>query len=296
MPKQPTKAPRTNKRVSRKKAGPLSNEDKRLIKEWLVTKDENEIARSLRRPLHQIQKYKKLILSEAPQITVRASEAEELRRELRSHSSWDSIQLEFTDNELLIYENCYVEYRKQFKEMTPTELKQLEQLITLEVFMKRKNIDRIGYQQEVERMVKLQKKMMDGGTPTGDEAVELRELEVLIQSARAASISQTKEHTDLLKTHQGILKDLKGTREQRVKNLEQQGKFIAILKDLEINERRKSIGEVIGLTDLAVEKEKERLAKPIQFADNMIDQPILNHETYVDDDESEEEEEDDGSN
>lgn len=287
MPKKPTKAPRTNKRISQKKPGPLSNQDKHLIQEWLITKDENEIARSLRRPLHQVQKYKKLILSEAPQITVRASEAEELRRELRSHSSWDAIQQQFTDDELLFYENSYVEYRKQFKEMTSTELKQLEQLITLEIFMKRKNIDRINFQEEADRTAKLLKKIYNKEDLSPEDQANANQLEILIQSARAASIGQTKEHTDLLKTHQGILKDLKATRTQRISNLDQQGKFIEILKNLEIVERKKGISEIVGLMDFAVAKEKDRLSQPIKYADGFIDQPILTHENLIDDEDHE---------
>jgi hypothetical protein len=69
------------------------------------------------------------------------------------------------------------------------------------------------------------------------------------------------------------------SRDQRIKNLEDRGKFIGLLKELELNERRQNIGEIVGLMDLAVEKEKWRLGAPHKFGDGLIDQPYLTPES-----------------
>lgn len=281
-----TKAPRKNKKSTNFHRGPLSKLEKRQIEELLLTTEDHEIARAIRRPLVQVQNYKKLYLSNAPIANVRRSEAEDLRRELHCHSSWQSIQKQFSGEELLFFENDYVEYRTQFKDMTPTELKQLQQLITLDVFMQRHNIDRIQNQEEVDRLSKLLKKEYAKPENLVDQQMILT-METQIQASRAASVSRTREYKDLLEKHQGILKDLKGTREQRIKNLDQEGKFINILKELEIAERRKGVSEISGLMDLAVERERARLAAPFQYADNIVDQPILNYETLQPEEENE---------
>lgn len=278
-----TKAPRKNKKTSKMRRGMLSKEEKLLIQELILTKDDHEIARSLRRPVSQITNYKKLYVSNAPEITVRRTEAEEMRRELHCHSSWEAIQQQFSPEELLFYENSYVEYRKQFKDMTSTELKQLEHLITIEIFMQRHNIDRIDSQQEVERMNKLLKREYAKGEElTPAEMQNIQALEIQIQASRAAAVSRTKEFKDLLEKHQALLKDLKGTRDQRIKHLEDRGKFITILQELEIADRRKGVSEITGLMDLAVAEETKRLTKPFQYSDGMIDHPIINHEVLED--------------
>ena len=262
------------------KKGPLSNEEKKNIADWLSFKADEEIARDLNRVLSQVVNYKKEYLAGAPSLTVRYSEAEEYRRELHAQSNWLQTQREFTEEELLFYENSYVEYRHQFKDMTATELKQLYQLITLEVFMHRHNSDRMKSQREVERLEKLIAKEYSVEPPQRNiDKIHLMEEQLI--ACRGASGGKTKEYKDLLEKHVELMKVLKGTRDQRIKNIEDRGKFISILKELELEERRRSIGEITGLMDLAVTVERERLSKPHQYADKMIDQPILNANTYI---------------
>lgn len=260
------------------KKGPLSNLEKKNIADWLATKADAEIARDLNRALSQVVNYKNEYLSGAPSITVKYTESEEYRRELHAQSNWLQTQREFTEEELVFYENSYVEYRHQFKDMTASELKQLYQLITLEVFMHRHNSDRMKSQKEVERLEKVIAK--EYAIDINLRNVEkISHLEEQLIACRGASGGKTKEYKDLLDKHNDLMKTLKGTRDQRIKNIEDRGKFISILKELEVDERRRSIGEITGLMDLAVGIEKERLSKPHQYADKMIDQPILNHLT-----------------
>ncbi len=74
------------------------------------------------------------------------------------------------------------------------------------------------------------------------------------------------------------MKDLKGTRDQRIKSIEDRGKFMSVLKELELSETRDKIGELTGLVDLAVINEKLRLSQPYTYADGIIDRPLLTPE------------------
>jgi hypothetical protein len=271
------------KRIIRRR-GPLSNKEKNSIKEWIDQKDDKEIARLLNRTPAQIFKFKREYLAGAPQITVNRTEAEEYLRELHAHSSWTSLQKQFTTEELIFFENDFIEYRKQFKDMTATETKQLHQMITLDIFMQRHNIDRIQNQEEIGRMEKILKKKYNEDTSfqSPQDIQYIQHLEIQIQGARVANVNRTKEYKDLLEKHQAIMKDLKGTRMQRIKDIQDSGKFMGILKELELEESRSNLGEITGLMDLAIEKEKARLAAPHIYMDNIVDQPVLNCETVMD--------------
>lgn len=262
--------------------GPLSDVDKRNIEDWVEFKTAEESARDLHRSLKQVKRYRDQYLANAPAVVVKRSESDDFIRELHACSNWQDIKEQFTDGELIFYENTYVGYRHQFKDMTSTELTQLYQMITLEVFMNRHNRDRRKIQEEIELFEKLVRKERE--LPEKERAVDkLMHMEDALLACRSATGAKTKEFKDLLDKHSDIMKTLKGTRDQRIKNIEDRGKFIGILKELEITERRKAIGEITGLMDLAVAQEKERLAAPHQYMDKSIDQPILNSETCLPD-------------
>jgi hypothetical protein len=271
------------KKVVVNKSGPLSNKEKKFIEDWQDEKDVKDIALLLKRTVQQVSLYKQEFLSGAPKVTVERTEAEAFKRELHGHSSWKALIKQFTNEELMFFEDDYVEYRKQFKDMTATETKQLHQMITLDVFMQRHNIDRINMQYEVERIEKLLNKeyKRDQTLMSAEEIQYLMHLETQLNGCKAASVSRTKEYKDLLDKHQALLKDLKGTRDQRIKSIEDRGKFISILKQMELEDSRNKMGEVIGLMDLAVEKEKQRLSLSHQYVNGEIDQPILSPESVM---------------
>ncbi len=256
------------------KKGPLSEEDKRNIQDWISFKTPEETARDLNRSPKQVAKYRDEYIANAPEVVVKKSEKDEFLRELHAGSNWLSLKEQFTDGELIFFENTYAGYRSQFKEMSPTEVTQLHQLITLELFMNRHNRDRRKIQEEIEIFEKLLRKERE--LSSAEIHIEkLQRMEDSLLACRSATGAKTKEYKDLLEKHEAILKNLKGTREQRMKNMQEAGKFISVLKELEVQSRRQTIGEVMGLVDLAVTKERERLAAPHQFMDGMIDQPLL---------------------
>jgi hypothetical protein len=267
--------------VNHCRKGPLSNQDKANIEEFMLTMDDIDIAQRLNRPLKQIERYRKEAQSKAPRLIAKRSETEELRRELHALSVWSNIKQQFTDKELVFYENSYIEYRRQFKDLLPTELKQLMQLITLDIMSSRHNIERKHNIEEIDRIEKLLESYhkTTPSTLTDKEKLFIIHNEEMLMACKAASASKTKEYKDLLDKHTDILKTLKSTRDQRIKSLEDRGKFIDILEQLEIQSRRQNISEIVGLMDLAVAKEELRLSQAHQYFDGTIDQPLYNFES-----------------
>jgi len=82
-----------------------------------------------------------------------------------------------------------------------------------------------------------------------------------------------------------MLKDLKATREQRIKRLEDSKQtFIGWVRNLMSNpEARRQMGNDMEKMRLAMEVEKERLSEYHQYEDGKIDQPFLTPDTVKDD-------------
>lgn len=260
------------------KRGPLSADEKAKIEVLQETKTDEEISSLLKRPLKQVRDYKHEYLANAPAAIVKRNEAEEYRRELHSQADWILFQTQFTPQELTFFEGDYINYRGQLKDMTPAERKQLYHLITLDIFMQRHNADRMKAQKDIDRLETLLKRQYDQPQESQNQELIIN-LESQIQACRSSSNSKTKEYKDLLDKYQSILRDLKTTRDQRIKNLEDRGKFVIFLKQLEEEDRRRVIGEVSGLMDLAVEKEKDRLSSYHKYMDGMVDIPLLTPDT-----------------
>jgi len=267
-----------------KRRGPLSLDEKKKIEVMAETKSDEEIATLLKRSVKQIATYKNDYMSNAPVLVVKRSEAEEFKRELHAQADWSEVERSFTPTEILFYENDYVNYRQQFKDMTATELKQLHHLITLDILMGRHMQSRMKTEGDTERLERLLRQMYD--RPESEQNIDMiANMESQIQACRSASNAKTKEYKDLLDKHQSLLKDLKSTRDQRIKNLEDRGKFVVFLKQLEDEERRLNISEIIGLEDLGVEKERERLSQYHTYMDGGVDRPLLTPESVEIDDE-----------
>ncbi len=152
---------------------------------------------------------------------------------------------------------------------------QVKQAIILDVFMNRHNSERMQSQREVERLDRLLEKeyknpMVDPGVIEG--------LESTLQANKAAGNQRTKEYKDLVEKHQAILRDLKSTREQRIKNVDQKGKFIEVLKMLAQDDLRSIVNEEVGLHYAAAQGEKKRLQQHHTYRDGVVDKPLLTPE------------------
>lgn len=268
----------SKKKISTIKRGQLSNEEKKLIQDWIELKSDEDIARDLKRALKQVQEYKKLYLSSSPAIKAKRSEVEEAKRELRARPEWNQLQDEFVESELIFFENDYVALKQQFKELVHTEFKQVKQLITLDILMHRHMTERKRSQEEIERLERLLKREYD--KPAIQQDINLiTQLETNLQANKAASSQRTKEYKDLQEKYNDILVKLKATRDQRTKNLDQKGKFLEILKMLTDEDARRIVNEEIGLYKLGVEGEKKRLAELHKYKDGLVDRPLLTPET-----------------
>jgi uncharacterized protein YeaO (DUF488 family) len=277
----------TRRRVkSEIKRGRLSEDEKKIIRKYCKSKSDAEIGLMIKRPPEAVQKYRLEYQNENPVVAQQTDTHNRLREELHGHFQWESFKRQFTKDELIFFENSYVELVGQFNsDILPTERKQIFQAITLEIFMMRHNQERMQVQEEIDRCQRLLNSEFDAKSPEDMSPAEKERvvnLENHLNSLRQSTQSKTKEYKDLSDKYSALLKESKATREQRISRAtDSKQKFTDILLMLEEEELRSKTGIDMVLMNEAVRKEKERLSQLHTYADGGVEQPLLTPETYA---------------
>lgn len=265
------------------KSGTMSKDEKDYIRKFMGLKSDAEIGKILNRAEVQIERYRKQILEESADISLKATERTKWIEELHRDTEWDNIKKQFTKEELITFENSYAEMMFQFKEVYYTEKEQIFSYITTKIKLIRHNIEVIKSQKDIERMERLLEDTYDKAEYDKDNKSMkelLISLEQQLAAAKNASFAKTKEYKELSAQAESILGKLKATREQRIKKVEDsKHNIIGLLKFLDDQENRKALGIELLLADAAAEQEKKRLTEYHTYADGTVDRPILLPET-----------------
>jgi uncharacterized protein Smg (DUF494 family) len=109
---------------------------------------------------------------------------------------------------------------------------------------------------------------------------KLANLETQLSFARNSIANYTNEYTKLLNEQQKISKDLKATREQRIKRIEDgKSSWIGLIRMLEDEEIREKEGREMEIMNMAVEQQTKNLSEYHTYQDGEIDTPLLTPET-----------------
>ncbi len=113
-----------------------------------------------------------------------------------------------------------------------------------------------------------------------DERAFSLALDAQLVSARAAEQSKTQDYVKLQERYDQLMKSLKATRDQRVKDAES-GKetFLGLIKMLQQRDIQEKEGRQMGLMQLAAAKEYNNLGQLHKYEDGNIDRPILSADT-----------------
>ena len=240
-----------------------------------------EIATRLDRDPISIQSYVKEKIGNS---TLDDREIEALH-DLQSRPFWKDLQKQFSEEELQSLLYHWSRIITQFRDdVLPTEELQIIDAIKLEILMNRALIGQqtnMSGIREYEEQVTIEKSK-DLEVQDKDH---IYNLERQVAVCRAAQDSLTREYKDLQTKKASMLKDLKATREQRIKRLEDSKQtFIGWVRNLMSNpEARRQMGNDMEKMRFAMEVEKERLSEYHQYEDGKIDQPFLTPDTVKDD-------------
>jgi hypothetical protein len=259
-----------------KKRGQLSLEEEKFIQDNINSLSIEQIAESLNRNIDPIKKYIKenqLFSSDD------TKEIEILRQKLHSKTFWSEVEKQFDEEsgELTYFENTWIGLIKQFREdVLPAEELQIKQFITIDILINRSMKERKRHITETEKL----QRVIDNeyAKPEDQRDIpKLANLETQLTYARNSIASYTNEYTKLLNEQQKISKDLKATREQRIKRIEDgKSSWVGLIRMLEEEDVREREGKEMEILAMATEKAKTKLFEYHVYADNKADVPILN--------------------
>jgi hypothetical protein len=163
----------------------------------------------------------------------------------------------------------------------PAEELQIKQFITIDILINRSMKERKRHIAETEKLQKLVDAEYDK-PETQRDIPRLANLETQLSFARNSISSYTNEYTKLLNEQQKISKDLKATREQRIKRIEDgKSSWVGLIRMLEDEQIREKEGKEMEILRLATEKAKAELFSYHNYADQKVDIPILNEDSVI---------------
>ena len=265
------------------KKGRFSREEQQFIEQHCETMPIDKIAEDLDRDASSIKNFIKTKLGKG---ISREEEAIRIAEyDLKTRPYWKDLSAQFNAEELEMFLFHWTEMISQFKDdVFHTEEMQIVDVIKLDILMNRtlkeqqKSMNDIG---NMELLI-LTEKQKDRDERDRDYILNMeRQIAVL----RAAQESLGKDYKEMQSKKNTMLKELKGTREQRIKVLEDSkqtfaGWVRALVQDKTM---RKEIGTNMEKMRLAMEKEKGRLSDYHKYEDGLVDQPFLTPETAKDD-------------
>ncbi len=267
-----------NRNIPRKR-GQLSLEEEKYIRDNYSSIPLQQIADALNRNLAPVERY----INENQLSVVNNSQDDQiLKQKLHSKTFWLEILRQFDkeSGELEYFESTWVNLVKQFREdVLPAEELQIKQFITIDILINRSMKERKRHIAETEKLQKQVDKEYEKSEDQRD-IPKLANLETQLSFARNSIANYTNEYTKLLNEQQKISKDLKATREQRIKRIEDgKSSWTGLIRMLEDEETREKEGRQMEIISLATEKYKQQLAGYHSFQDNTVDKPLLTPDT-----------------
>lgn len=272
---QPNKGPR--------KRGQLSLEEEKYIRDNISSLSIDQISANLNRSQAPIERYaleNDLLIKDFD-----SNDHKYLKNKLHKKNFWQEIERQFDseNGELEYFENIWINLIKQFREdVLPAEELQIKQFITIDILINRSMKERKRHISETDKLQKLVDKEYEKPEDQRD-IPKLANLETQLSFARNSIANYTNEYTKLLNEQQKISKDLKATREQRIKRIEDgKSSWTGLIRMLEDEEIREKEGREMEILSLATDKVKEKLYNYHSYADNTIDKPFLTPESVQD--------------
>jgi len=263
------------------KPGRWTNEQIKFMKDNIGTMSIEDMARQLEKNPITVRKYcvERLGMSEDAKIAIAA------KFDIKKSPIWDEMKEQLSEQELDAFMYHWQNLMVQFKhDALATERQQMVEVVRLEILINRvmrklKDTDimlkdtRDEIRQEKEQDFSMQ-----------DQA-KIARLEMLVSSLYTAHQTLAKEYQELLQRKQAILKEIRGTREQRIKRIEDSKETIQTWMSsiLDSPEHRKNLGLEMKKQQLALYKELERLSEYHTYEDGTVEQPITNADTLKED-------------
>lgn len=280
---------------SKGKTGRMSTDDHAFIRENAGKLSSEEIARQLGRRKEAVERVlrdlaRKGVRRVAPSLAALDDEVgakEEVRAikaELKDTEAWRRIRQEFTDDEIRFFEAQYTALMTQFKNnVLASEVIQIFDLCKFEVLKSRNLSLRKQLRQEIDDLEE-ERASAQGGVGYSELEPEARKTVNAIRNQIAEARRNEREYTTefslLQQRSEALMKSLKSTRDQRIKEFESDtDTILGLIKKLQNSEFQAVEARRMELMRMAAEKEMLRLGQPHEYEDGSWDRPILSADT-----------------
>lgn len=201
---------------------------------------------------------------------------------------WKELQKQFNREELDTFLYHWATLIAQFKyDVLPTERMQIIDAVRIEILMNRALERTQKAVTEIEDYEAESSDLREQYNDTQDQTLKARisALEAMIANMKTSIINFNKEYKELFVNKQSILRELKATRADRIKRIEDSKETIGswIGKMLENTDLRRELGVELEKVRLANQIEYERLSEYHKYLDGSIEQPILNSDNLKED-------------
>lgn len=257
--------------------GRISKEEERVISRLVDSLTVEDIAKQLDRDVESVDQFIKR------KLRVGLSNEEAAAFSLEDRPYWNELTGQFTDDELELFKYHWSRIIAQFKDdVFPTEELQVVDVIKLEILMNRclkSNKDNINEMSVIEKIIR-DERALDKDQRDQDYIMNM---ERQMAALRASQESLNRDYRELQSKKASMLREMKGTREQRIKRLEDSKQSFtswvaALMQD---PEAAKKYGIEMEKMRLAMIKERERLAAFHKYEDGQVDQPFLTPDTVM---------------
>jgi hypothetical protein len=260
------------------KKGRFSKNEIEKIDSLYLTHTAEAIAKKLNRSADSVQSFIK------KKYKTGVTQEEQAAFDLDERPYWKELRQQFTEEELKLFKYHWARIISQFRDdVIPTEELQVVDLIKLEILMNRAlkgNKDNIEQISALDALITAERQR----DPDQIDTDQLFNMERQVASLKASQESLNKDYRELQTKKNSMLKEMKATREQRVKRLEDSKQnFSSWMAHLVANpEITVQYGIEMEKMRLAMQKEKERLGQFHKYTDEMVDQPFLTPDTVKD--------------
>lgn len=257
--------------------GPWSKDEREFIAENYNKLPYDKIAKKLRRNPDSIKKYIKEHHGSAFLEVAKIAEYD-----IKKTPIWKDLERQFTKSELDMFLYHWGRIISQFRDdVYPTEEIQVVDTIKLEILMNRCLAQQQQCMVDIKQIDKILENEHHNSVP---DSQRINSLEHQINVLRAAQDSLNSDFKSMLSEKNKILRDMKSTREARIKNLESNkhnffGMLSRILNDKMV---RYQLGMDMEKMRLAMEAEYGRLSEYHIYSDGTADQPLLTPENVLD--------------
>ena len=246
--------------MSENKRGPWSKKEKQFIADNAGGMGYKEIAAVLERNPQAVSKY--IRENHANSFTEKAKGAE---YDIQKSPVWGDLERQFSKEELKMFLYHWGRIISQFRDdVYPTEEMQVVDTIKLEILMNRAVTQQQQVMQDISGVEIVL--MAERANEEADQMV-VSNLERQVAVLRAAQESLNKDYQDMLKQKNGILKEMKATRDARIKYLEHnKNNMLQFLRDIvEDRSTRRRLGQDMEKMRLAAEVEYQSLSERHEY-------------------------------